>query len=68
MTLKLDEKTKNFINSLTYEELLEQYKIAPKTDPWFQGEIGNYWKKRIKQLKPSNTIEEKNTLIFKAVK
>ncbi len=68
MALELNEKTKEFIDSLPYEELLQQYKIAPKTDPWFQGEMGRYWLKRMDLLKPSDTPEEKNTIIFKAVK
>lgn len=74
MALKLDEKTREFINSLPYNQLVQQKEIAPNTDPWFQGEIGAYWEERLKELQPKNTkissnnTDTKSTMVIKSIK
>jgi len=49
--LKLTEENKAFIDGLPYESLLEQWRFAIAPNPWFQGETGEYWKKRIGEIR-----------------
>ena len=44
---------KAYIDSLSYEQLLSKWRFAPIGDPWFQGETGDYWGKRMKELRDS---------------
>lgn len=48
---ELTQDRKFHIDGLSYEELLERWRFAPAGDPWFQGETGDYWSKRMKDLK-----------------
>ena len=41
--MKLTKENKKHIDSLSYEQLLSQWRFAPMGDRWFQGETGNYW-------------------------
>jgi len=41
--MKLTEENKKHIDSLSYEQLLSQWRFAPMGDRWFQGETGDYW-------------------------
>lgn len=34
---------KQWIDSATYAQLLDRWRFAPAGDPWFQGEIGDYY-------------------------
>jgi len=54
MDLTPDRKAK--IDSMAYEDLLYRWRFAPIGDPWFQGETGEYWGKRMKELRE----QEKN--------
>ena len=51
----LTENNKKYIDSLSYEQLLSNWRFAPLGDPWFQGETGEYWgvamKKKKEELK-----------------
>ena len=49
--MKLTEENKRHIDSLSYEQLLSQWRFAPVGDQWFQGETGDYWGERMKKLK-----------------
>ncbi len=49
--MKLTEENKKHIDSLSYEGLLRHWRFAPVGDPWFQGETGEYWSKRMKELR-----------------
>ena len=49
--MDLTEKNKNYIDSLSYTQLLDHWRFAPIGDKWFQGETGEYWKKRMKELR-----------------
>lgn len=49
--MDLTEERKKHIDSLDYEGLLRSWRFAPVGDPWFQGETGDYWKKRMKDLR-----------------
>lgn len=49
MDLTPDRKAK--IDSMAYESLLYRWRFAPVGDPWLQGETGEYWGKRMKELR-----------------
>jgi hypothetical protein len=49
--MELTEKNKAHIDSLSYEDLLSHWRFATAGDPWFRGETGQYWSKRMAELK-----------------
>ena len=49
--MKLTPENKQLIDNLSYESLLQRWRFAPAGDPWFQGETGNYWGKRMAELR-----------------
>jgi len=49
--MKLTQENKAHIDSLSYESLLSNWRYAPVGYPWFQGETGEYWKKRMQDLR-----------------
>ena len=53
--MQLTKENKKYIDSLSYEQLLTQWRFAPSGDSWFQGETGDYWsivmEKKKKELK-----------------
>lgn len=50
----LTEENKKRIDGLSYEQLLSHWRFASIGDPWFQGETGDYWAKRMKDLRNVN--------------
>ena len=49
--MDLTEKNKSYIDGLGLEQLLSRWRHAPVGDPWFQGETGKYWGKRMSELR-----------------
>lgn len=49
--MKLTSELKSKIDSLDYESLLYKLRFAPMGDPMFQGEVGEYYIKRMSELK-----------------
>lgn len=49
--MDLTPEKKEHIDSLSYEQLLSKWRFAPVGDPWFQGETGDYWSKRMSELR-----------------
>jgi len=47
--MKLTEERKRHIDSLSYRGLLSRWRFASVGDPWFQGETGEYWGKRLSE-------------------
>ena len=45
--MKLTPENKAHIDSLSYYGLLSHWRFAPVGDPWFEGETGEYWAKRL---------------------
>jgi len=41
--MDLTKENKKHIDSLSYEQLLSQWRFAPMGDRWFEGETGDYW-------------------------
>lgn len=49
--MDLTEKNKAHIDAMSYESLLSQWRHAPVGNAWFQGETGDYWGKRMAELR-----------------
>lgn len=49
--MDLTPENKKVIDDMSYEGLLRQWRFAPAGDPWFQGETGQYWGKRMAELR-----------------
>ena len=49
--MQLTDNNKNHIDSLSLEALLSHWRFAPAGDPWFQGQTGDYWAKRMRELR-----------------
>ena len=49
--MNLTEENKKTIDAMSYEGLLSKWRFAPSGDPWFQGETGEYWGKRMNELR-----------------
>jgi hypothetical protein len=49
--MQLTEENKKYIDSMSYEELLRIWRFAPTGSEWFQTETGEYWSKRMQDLK-----------------
>ena len=49
--MKLTKENKDYIDALSYEQLLSHWRFAPIGDPWFQGKTGKYWKERLSTLR-----------------
>jgi hypothetical protein len=52
--MDLTPENKAHIDSLSYEGLLRHNRYAPAGDPWFQGETGQYWIKRMAELRDAD--------------
>ena len=55
--MDLTEQRKVYIDGLSHFELLERWRFAPLGDPLFQGETGDYWAKRMKELRAKNPMK-----------
>ena len=49
--MKLTPENKAYIDSLSYMSLLDRWRHAPSGDAWFQDETGDYWSRRMSELK-----------------
>lgn len=49
--MKLTEERKAEIDGKCYAELLRGWRFAAIGDPWFQGETGDYWSRRMQELR-----------------
>lgn len=49
--MDLTEDTKRYIDSLSYIQLLRKWRFSPSGDKWFQGATGEYWGRRMLELK-----------------
>jgi hypothetical protein len=49
--MDLTPKNKAIIDNMPYERLLSDWRFAPVGNAWFQGETGNYWSNRMKELR-----------------
>ena len=49
--MQLTDANKQHIDALDVEALLSHWRCAPVGDPWFEGETGDYWGKRMRELR-----------------
>lgn len=49
--MDLTPERKEVIDRMSYKELLRRWRFAPLGDPWFQGETGDYWSQRMRELR-----------------
>lgn len=49
--MQLTTKNKEYIDSLSYVDLLHRWRFSPVGDAWFQGETGTYWSERMNELR-----------------
>lgn len=49
--MNLTPERKKHIDGLSYRELLSSWRFAPVGTPWFQGETGDYWGRRMRELR-----------------
>jgi len=51
--MRLTQENKAHIDGMTYMDLLRHWRFAPSGDPWFEGETGEYWTKRMQEIRDS---------------
>jgi len=49
--MNLTPENKQIIDNKSYHELLQAVRYSPIGDPWFQGETGEYWMKRMSEVR-----------------
>ena len=52
--MELTQENKSHIDNLSYEQLLSKWRMAPAGDLWFQGETGEYWSKRMGEMRDTD--------------
>lgn len=65
--MKLTEENKEKIDSMSYESLLSHWRSAPSGDRWFEGETGEYWAKRMKELRSLPGGDDKHVAASKSI-
>lgn len=58
--MKLTPERKAEIDAKSYSDLLNHWRFAPAGDPWFEGETGNYWGARMKELRSEPGGQERH--------
>lgn len=56
--IKKGEQMKEWIDRATYKELLTKWRFAQAGDPFFVGELGNYYAEKMKQKREEVGSEE----------
>lgn len=49
--MDLTPENKEHIDNLSYEKLLCHWRFAPSNNEWLQGETGDYWSQKMKDLR-----------------
>lgn len=65
--MDLTDKNKEYIDSLTYEQLLCRWRHATIGDLWFQGGTGEYWGKRMSELRSKPGGQEEHVAASKRI-
>lgn len=65
--MKLTDEVKKKIDLMGYEDLLSRWRFAPAGDPWFQGETGDYWSKRMAELRAAPGGDEVHVAASKRI-
>ena len=65
--MDLTPENKQYIDSLSYHQLLAKWRFAPIGDPWFQDETGDYWGKRMSELRSEPGGDELHVSASKSI-
>lgn len=65
--MNLTPELKSQIDSMTYRQLLERWRNGPLGDEMFQGESGNYWAKRMADLRSQPGGDAQHTAASKSI-
>lgn len=65
--MNLTEELKRHIDTKSYEQLLEGWRYAPIGDAMFQDESGDYWGKRIAELRSQPGGDVRHTAASKSI-
>jgi hypothetical protein len=49
--MDLTQENKAKIDNMSYTQLLSRWRNSPNGDTWFQGETGDYWSERMKEMR-----------------
>ena len=63
--MKLTPENKAHIDGMSYGGLLQHWRFAAAGDPWFEGETGQYWSKRMSELRnadPNGAVSASKSL------
>jgi hypothetical protein len=55
--MDLTPENKKHIDSLNIHTLLYNWRFSKSGDPWFQGETGEYWGKRLRDVQDNERHE-----------
>ena len=63
--MDLTNKNKAYIDNLSYADLLTKWRLSSIGNPWFQGETGEYWSKRLQEMRSKdNTMHVRNSKVI----
>lgn len=65
--MKLTDELKTQIDNKTYEQLLSKWRNAPIGDPIFMDESGEYWGKRMAELRSQPGGDIRHTAASKQI-
>ena len=65
--MKLTAENKQHIDSMSYTQLLSRWRYAPLGDPWFEGETGDYWSDRMRELRSQHGGDAAHVAASKAI-
>ena len=63
----INQKTKEWIDNASYEQLLYRWRFAPIGDPIFQGETGEYYSKRMSELRAQDGGDAEHVRASKSI-
>lgn len=52
--MDLTPERKKQIDAMSHYQLLETWRFSPTGNPWMQGETGEYWGKRMAELRDAD--------------
>jgi hypothetical protein len=65
--MQLTPERKAHVDGLSYEQLLSRWRFAPVGDTWFQDETGDYWGKRMKELRAQPGGDDQHVAASKSI-
>ena len=63
----MTDELKKQIDDMNYVQLLSRWRFSPVGDPMFQGESGEYFAKRMAELRSQPGGDERHTAASKAI-